>query len=457
MQNFEGASVTVMGLGHFGGGAGVTRWLSGAGASVLVTDTKPASELGDGLAEIGPLVERGLVTLRLGEHNASDFTSADYVVANPAIPRPWDNRYIRAAMAAGVLVTTEMRLLIDRLPNSNRVIGITGTAGKSTTSAMIAHLLRALGHRVWLGGNIGGSLLPSVRDMGAADWVVLELSSAMLYWLGEGVGFENAAGWSPAHGILTNLSDNHGDWHGSFEHYRESKLNLFRYGQGRGTSILFRHAKDHDLHARALSLCRGGLVSVEMNDAAWLTPDAPALRVPGHHNLCNAECAVRAVCAALGERDHGSVRRLLGDFEGLPHRLQLAADIRGVRYYNDSKSTTPESCLLAVAAFDESPGRAAIHLIVGGYDKKADLTAVAGLADDVAGLYTIGATGPVIAAAAGRRATECGTLEKAMDRIRSTVRPGDVVLLSPACASWDQFSNYEERGERFTTLARANL
>ncbi|MEO1130329.1 MAG: Mur ligase family protein, partial [Planctomycetota bacterium] len=177
MQSFDGARVTVMGLGRFGGGLGVTRWLAEQGADVLVTDLALAEQLDDSIASIRDLIDDGSVELRLGGHNISDFTTCDVVIANPAVPKPWENRFLRAAEAAGIPITTEIRLTVERLPNRDHTIGVTGTAGKSTTSAMIAHLLRDQGKRVWLGGNIGGSLLANLHVMTGDDFVVLELSS----------------------------------------------------------------------------------------------------------------------------------------------------------------------------------------------------------------------------------------------------------------------------------------
>jgi UDP-N-acetylmuramoylalanine--D-glutamate ligase len=147
--------------------------------------------------------------------------------------------------------------------------------------------------------------------------------------------------------------------------------------------------------------------------------------------------------------------RAASAFPGLPHRLQFVGVARGASCYNDSKSTTPEATLLAVAAFEPTPGAQRVHLVVGGYDKRSDLGSIGDLAGRVAGLYCIGATGGAIAARAGARAIECGTLERAVDAALGRARKGDVLLLSPGCASWDQFTNYEHRGERFAALVAA--
>lgn len=441
-----------MGLGRFGGGVSVARWLVEQGADVLVTDLDPPEKLGDSLRAIDDLVRAGSITLRLGGHHVSDFTDTDLVIANPAVPKPWENRYLRAAQAAGVPITTEIRLVIERLPAGACTIGITGSVGKSTTSAMIAHILREAGRATLFGGNIGGSLLPALASSRASH-VVLELSSAMLHWLERDAGVPGAPGWSPDIAVVTNINPNHLDWHGDFAHYERSKQQILR---------------DQPRDARAVLL--DALASWRLRDdertaiiSASDHADLPPLSIPGRHNRLNASFAVRtAVFAGI---DGDEAARAVASFPGLPDRLQFLGvftvpDGRAVRAYNDSKSTTPDATRLALDAMDEDPalGARRVRLICGGYDKKIDLDPLARAAARCAAAYTIGATGPGLAdlvARHGGMVRSCGVLADAVMHALREARSGDALLLSPGCASWDQFTNYEERGREFARLVAA--
>lgn len=440
--SFESKRVTVMGLGRFGGGIGAARFLAEQGADVLVTDMAEEAKLGESLEAIRDLTSKGVVKLRLGGHNVADFTDTDMVVASPAVPTPWANRFLNAARAARVPVTTEVLLLIDRLPDRARVVGITGSAGKSTTSALIHHILLECGEDAVLGGNIGGSLLTGLDRIRPTTWVVLELSSAMLSWI---------TGFSPRVGVCTNLVENHVDWHGSLEHYRSSKQRLFAWQEAGDVAVLGPGVADWPLREGVERRVVGAKASVA------------EMAIPGAHNAWNGRVAVEAAMALVPTLNQQRAQDAARSFRGLAHRLERVCDVGGVAYFNDSKSTTPQSTMLAVAAFagDGVANRARpVHLIVGGYDKKADLTPIAELARSVAGLYTIGKTGPTIAAAArglgAANVHECETLDNALGACRGNARNGDVVLLSPGCASWDQFANYEERGERFAALSRGH-
>ncbi len=440
MGEMDGQRWVVMGLGRFGGGLGVTKWLADQGADVLVTDTAEESDLHAPLADLRALIRDGRVETRLGEHNVSDFTTCDGVVVNPAVPTPWDNRFVRAARAGGARVTTEIQLAVERL-GPERVIAITGTAGKSTTAAMTHRALEASNVRSILGGNIGGSVLQHLSS-DAPSVAVLEVSSAMLWWL---AGGENGSAFRPRVAVVTNFAQNHIDWHGSADHYRACKRAILR-GQSAGDAAVLAGDEAGGVGVWATRPgVRRIVVDGGLDDAA----------LPGAHNASNGALALAAARAGAEliagvELDDGAARRAIRAYTGLPHRLQLVHESGGVRFFDDSKSTVPDATRLAVHAV----GPARCHLIAGGYDKGVDLTPIAELAAEIAGLYTIGTTGPAIATAAGERATSCDTLDAAMDAVVERAVPGDVVLLSPGCASWDQFAHYEARGDRFAQLAR---
>ena len=431
MRDLQGKRITVMGLGSFGGGAGVTRWLVSQGATCLVTDMKSQDDLKESVEEIRDLVDRGSVSLRLGKHDMSDFTDCDAVVANPAVPKPWDNAYLNAAKARGVTILTEIGLLLDRLPDRSRTIAITGSAGKSTTTSLVHHALKHCGKSVALGGNIGGSLL---NDIGGAiteeTFVVLELSSAMLHWNPQ---------WSPHVAAVTNISENHIDWHGDFDHYHASKRKILDSQSSGDIAVLGSGV--------GVWPVRDGVRKIVIEASDGLD----GLMIPGSHNAWNAAMALKVVKSACPELNDDAIIRAMRTFGGLPHRLEFVGERRGVKCYNDSKSTTPESTMIAVKSFESSK----VHLIAGGYDKKADLSSIGRLSSTLAGLYTVGQTGPKIASAAkaaGGRVEECETVPNAITRIFMNAKPGDIMLLSPACASWGQFKNYEERGDLFREL-----
>ena len=438
--DLQSRRVVVMGLGKFGGGVGGAKFLVEHGADVLVTDLQPAHALRGSLEKLDGLP----IEYRLGEHNVSDFTTADLVVANPAVD-PQGNRYLRAAEAAGVAITSEIQLLISNLPDPHRVIAITGTAGKSTVTSMIGHILRTVGHgsTAHVGGNIGGSLLGQLPHIVADDWVVLELSSFMLEAM-------RPDRWAPAVAVVTNISPNHLDRHYSLEAYTAAKQVLLDH-QGPNDHAVLGPGLRGVVHPTA-----GHVHHVEQGPAlSW------SLTLPGEHNQVNAAIAARAVgCVGLAQPDAVSA---LATFVGLDHRLKLVAESHGVRWYDDSKSTTPQAAMLAIQSI-ASQTRGGVHVILGGYDKKTDLTSLAHLAArQCRVIYTIGATGDAIAHAAqtqsrsrgGADVVRCGTLDNALRHARTRLQDGDAFLLSPGCASWDQFENYQQRGQVFSQAAIA--
>jgi len=440
-MKLAGKRVVVMGLGNFGGGVGAARYLVDKGCDVLVTDLNPADKLEASLKQL----EKLPIEYRLGEHRVSDFTTCDLVVVNPAV-NPHNNRYLRGAAAAGVRCLTEMQLLLRVLSPRTRILGVTGTAGKSTTTAMIGHIMaRHRGkHRVHVGGNIGGSLLPIARDIPETDFVILELSSFMLEWIRNDK-------WSPRYAVVTNISKNHLDRHGSFDAYVQAKETILAFQKPRHHAVLGPGVGEL-MDARCDDV-------VEVDIAHPIMHDLP---LPGAHNRLNATLAMHA-CAFFGV-DHHKSAHLLQSFHGLPHRMEYVGRFHDVRYFNDSKSTTPEAAILALRCFD----RGKVHIILGGDDKGSDLTGLGRAAAEHARcVYTIGKTGDAIAQAVREHAPPAdehetprgelivsGDLEHATREAVHNARPDDVVLLSPGCASWDQFKNYEQRGQQFKDLVR---
>jgi UDP-N-acetylmuramoylalanine--D-glutamate ligase len=431
-MKITGRRVTVMGLGRHGGGVAAARWLAEQGALVTVTDNADEPALADSLAALQGVP---ITRYQLGGHREDDFTATERIVVNPAV-RP-DSPFIAAARAAGVPLTSEVEIFLDRCPG--HVVAVTGTNGKSTTTAMIAAILTADGRRTWLGGNIGRSLLPELDQMTADDWIVLELSSFQLWWL------KDTARW-PELAVVTNCTPNHLDWHGTFDAYQEAKRRLLVRQPADGTTVL--NGAD-PIVSRWRGFARGR-VSVVQSDQR-----VPALRVPGEHNRLNAACAAAAAEAAGCPTV--AIRRGLEEFSGLPHRLQFVAENTGRSFYNDSMATTPESVMAAVDTFPLGA-----WFLVGGYDKGFDFGPMtAKLARSARGVACFGAARQTIAAQIeGQPTPRCAcaafvTMKEALAWCWSHSRVGDAIVLSPACASYDQFRDYRHRGEAFAALVRA--
>jgi len=427
-EELSGKKVTVVGLGHFGGGVGLSRWLCREGAQVTVSDKASAQQLAESIASLADLDVR----LHLGGHDPADFLQADLLVVNPAVPK--DMPLILAAEEAGVPRTSEINLFLQRCPA--RVIGVTGTVGKSTTTAMIGAALSGR-FRTHVGGNIGGSLLESLERIQGDDLVVLELSSFQLEDL-------PLVGISPRVALVTNLLPNHLDRHGTLEAYAQAKKNIFRFQNAEDVLIL-----------NAACEATVAWAQEAPGRVEWFDPSAGAipLSVLGRHNQANAQAAL-AVCREFGI-DPAEAAAALKDFPGLPHRLQFVVERNGVRYYNDSKCTTPQGAIVALEAFE--PGRAI--LIVGGYDKGADFSQLgAALASRAKAVIAIGATaGKILRAVVDQPGArlplqQAETLGQAVALAEGLAEQGDAVVLSPACASYDMFRNYEQRGERFVEL-----
>jgi UDP-N-acetylmuramoylalanine--D-glutamate ligase len=433
MEDLKDKRVVVAGLGKFGGQIAAAKWLVAQGARVLVTDRSPADKLAASRSELAGLS----IEFRLGEHRTEDFASADLIVASPAIPP--HNPFIAAARAAGVPVTTEIRLFIERCP-TKKIVGVTGTKGKSTTTALLGRML-ATKFTTHVGGNIGKPLLLDLERINGDDIVVLELSSFMLEYLRD-------LQWSPHVAVVTMLSADHLDWHGSAEAYLDAKKLIVKH-QKPGDIAVLAEGGEHTAELRTLTRARVASFSSDGKEKFQLN-------VPGWHNQFNCQAAWTAG-RELGVT-FDDAQRAVRDFPGLPHRLQLIHEKGGVRWFNDSIATIPQA---AVAALDSFPRRTVLQ-IVGGSDKGLDFTDMAAaLCERAKAVFCIGQTGPRIAALMAESKShdcapvyECGDLATAVRMAKSIASRGDVVLLSTGCASYGQFDHFEQRGDRFADLAR---
>jgi UDP-N-acetylmuramoylalanine--D-glutamate ligase len=431
MHEVKGKRVTVFGLGHFGGGINVSKWLCQQGAHVLITDKQPRNELEDSVAQLAGLP----IEYRLGEHRALDFTAADLVVISPAIPP--SNELLLATRKAGVPVTLEIELFIERCPT--RIIGVTATKGKSTTTSMLGAMLRQR-HTVHVGGNLGGSLLFDIPKMKPDDLTVLELSSYMLEHL-------RPRKWSPHVAVVGMIGKDHLTWHGGEDAYVDAKKNLVRFQSPQNFAVL---------NGESPAAC-GFADQTRAKVIRFNSKSHPPFELPiaGEHNQLNAQGAFAA--ASLFGISHDEAQRAMRQYTPLPHRLQLVHESGGVKWINDSIATIPEAAIVAMRAYESGK----VIQIIGGDSKNLDMRPMCeALAHECKAILTIGKLGPQLASmvreVSDRKAEliECEKVERAVVEARRIAKPGDVVLLSTGCASYDQFHNFEERGELFTKLAR---
>lgn len=455
-MDFRDRRVTVMGLGSFGGGLGAVQFLVRQGAVVTVTDVRSAAELSEPLAELD---KSPPAHLHLGGHRVPDFTETELLVVSPAVPK--DNPFLHLALTAGVPVTSEMNLFWELNPAP--IIGVTGSNGKSTTTAMTHAMLAATGRTCWLGGNIGRSLLPLVDQIQPTDTVILELSSFQLEDL-------DRLHRSPHVAVVTNFSANHLDRHGTLENYRTAKQTALRWQKPGDWAVLNQDDPDVATWSTASQTLLFGLQDLG-GEGLFLTDQQTAtfrlrgttrtlaipdwLTLPGIHNLQNALAAACAACAC-GVRD-AAIEQGLRGYRALPHRLELVREVAGRRFFNDSLATTPESAIVALAAFEQP-----IILFAGGYDKGSDLTEMARAiaTKPVKAVALLGTTGPRLNQLLDQfdpqhlvPRTVSPDFATAFQWASDLSRPGDVLLLSPGCASYDWFRNFVDRGNQFRQLA----
>ena len=451
LTSLRGKKIAVLGIGV--SNTPLIRLLCGAGLDVTARDRREMLDAGQ-REELEALGAR----LVLGEGYLDGLTGYDVIFRTPGL-RP-DLPQIEAACAAGAVLTSEMEAFFQVCPAA--LIAVTGSDGKTTTTTITAGLLEAAGKKVWVGGNIGHPLLDRAEEMEPGDFAVLELSSFQLLTMKQ----------SPHIAAVTNLAPNHLDVHRSMEEYVDAKRNILRF-QGPGDRAVLNW--DNAL-TRGFAQNTPAAVSwfsfreepegdavFYRDGAVWLKDGAGRrqllrredILLPGDHNVENYMAAIAAV------RDYVPpevIRRYARTFGGVEHRIELVRELDGVRWYNDSIGTSPSRTIAGLRSFPEK-----VILIAGGYDKHIPYDCLGPeLVEHVKRMYLTGDTAPKLRAAAENAPgyspelviEDCAGLEDAVQAARAAARPGDVVLLSPASASFDRYKNFMERGRAFKELVR---
>jgi UDP-N-acetylmuramoylalanine--D-glutamate ligase len=408
-----GRRVLVIGLARSGKAA--AEALSRRAARVVGFDHDESLEAGR-LRELG-------VELHLGREEETLLQGIDLVVKSPGVPG--ETMLVTGARRRGIPVWSEIELGVQLLPNP--ILGVTGTNGKTTTSELLGAIFRAEGRPVEVAGNVGRPLTSLLDAVEPSTWVVCELSSFQL---------EDVLTLRPRVAVLLNLAPDHLDRHGDFDAYARAKLRIFeRQGPG-DTAVVPRDFGPVPGEGERVEFAAGDPLPAEP-------------RIPGPHNRENAAAAT-AAARAVGISDE-AIAQALRTFEGVPHRIELVREVAGVRYVNDSKATNVAAALRALASFPQST----LHVILGGRGKHEPYEALAEAFKPGDRAYLIGEAAPEIAPALERAAVpfeSAWSLSSALGLAAAAAAPGDVVVLAPACASFDQFRDFEERGDTFRRL-----
>jgi UDP-N-acetylmuramoylalanine--D-glutamate ligase len=451
-MELKGKKVLVVGLGKSGLAAAL--FLRRRGAQVTVSDMRSAAALAK---EIPGLLERGIM-VESGGHGLLTFRRQDLIVVSPGVPM--DTPELVQVKAFGLPVIGELELAAHYL--KGKILAITGSNGKTTTTALTGEILTRAGIEAQVGGNIGVPVVELIANSTENSWSVLEVSSFQL---------ESTETFHPQIAVILNITPDHLDRHGTFENYALTKERIFS-AQIRADSLVLNADNPRTAAAAARSTGRVFWFSTEgpVAQGTWVQDeqivfrpenDAPIepilsldeIPLKGAHNVENV---LAAVCAArLAGASPEDIARAVAGFKAVEHRLEYVATDNGVEYYNDSKATNVDAAAKAIAAF---PG--CIHLILGGKDKNSNYADLADLLRKrVKAVYTIGSAAAKIESHIRGMVpiVPCETLENAVGAARTAARPGDFVLLSPACSSFDQFENYEHRGQVFKELVLEHI
>lgn len=447
-MDIKNQKIGILGLGEEN--IALVRYLLKNGAkNITICDQKGREEL-SGIDDI----EDRLAAWRLGPDYLENLKDFDLIFRTPGLP--YLDPKIQKAKARGVEISSEIKLFFDHCPSP--IIGITGTKGKGTTATLICEILKRAGKSAYLAGNIGNAPIEFLDDLTADDIVVLELSSFQLQDLEK----------SPHLSVILNISSDHLDIHQTQEEYIEAKTNIVRHQTNKDFAVInadyltsFEFAAQTPAQvyyfSRRKSVDQGAWVKNNIiywreNDQDIEVAKTSELQLRGEHNLENICASVTA--ARLAGADIESISEVIKSFKGLEHRLELVAEIKGVKFYNDSFSTNPDTAIAAIKSFDEP-----IILIAGGSEKNADYKELGEIiaSSSIKTLIAIGITGPRIKKAAEEAGANCKiidtaqNLDEVMNIVKQEMKPSDVVLLSPASASFDWFKNYKDRGEQFKT------
>src|SRR3984893_3051885 len=446
-MDLNGKRVLVVGLGK--SGVASALFLKAHGAQVTVSDTKTGDELH---SEIPVLLDHG-ITVETGGHGERTFRGQDLIVVSPGIPL--DAPALVQARALGGSVIGEIELAARFLRGP--IVAITGSNGKTTTTTLTGEIMTAGGFSALVGGNIGTPAIALAERATPESVIVLEVSSFQL---------ETIHSFRPKVAVILNVTPDHLDRHRTFEAYVDAKARILENQQSADLAVL--NADDPTcvaLAARTKAQVFWFSRQKEVQQGAWVVDGNILFRdgarqgeimlvseipLKGAHNLENV---LAAVCAgALMGCAPGKIRQAVHDFKAVEHRLEYVATVRGVEYYNDSKATNVDATIKALESFPAN-----IHLILGGKDKGSDYTVLNDLLRQrVKSVYTIGAAADKIQShiKGATQVISSRIIESAVKQAAAAAQPGDVVLLAPACASFDQFQNYEHRGRAFKELVR---
>ena len=454
-MELKGKKILVVGLGK--SGLASALFLRSQGAQVTVSDVRSVDALA---RELPALLDAG-VMVEAGGHGLLTFRRQDWIIVSPGVPL--DTPELAQVLRYGLPVIGELELASRFL--RGKTLAITGSNGKTTTTALCGEILRASGQPTQVGGNIGLPVIALVGQSTDDGWNVLEVSSFQL---------ETTVQFRPNIAVILNITPDHLDRHGNIENYIAAKERIFA-NQTSDDFLVLNAENAETQHAAARAKARifwfsarrpvrqGSFVYQDaivwrQDEQAALEPVLPLSEIPlkGEHNVENI---LAAVCAAkLAGVPAAVIRKAVAEFRAVEHRLEFVAKIRGVEYYNDSKATNVDAAMKAIASF---PG--GVHLILGGKDKDSDYTLLQPLLRErVRAVYTIGSAAQKIERQIAEavppvpcQMVPCQTLERAIEEAAKNAQSGDVVLLAPACSSFDQFENYEHRGRVFKQLVLA--